>query len=126
MAVGTQRDHLLGVVRTAFRKVLDMVNFEDRVTGIGDVLRPTRAAWTLAMPPTAQQHGTARRLQAQHVNAHPRAAKPGAAIASIGADPAEATVLLFQRVLTTITSPAGTSSSAMPAAASPASARIAS
>jgi len=97
MAVGTQRDHLLGVVRAAFREILDMVNFQDRVTGIGDVLRLTRAAWTLAVPLAAQQHGTACRLQAQHVNAHPRAAKPGAAIASTSPDPAEATVLLFQR-----------------------------
>ena len=97
MAVGTQRDHLLGVVGAAFREVLDMVNFQDRVTGIGDVLRLTRAARALAVPLAAQQHGTARRLQAQHVNAHPRAAKPGAAIASTDPDPAKATVLLFQR-----------------------------
>ncbi len=74
-----------------------MVSFQDRVTGIGDVLRLTRAAWALAVPLAAQQHGTARRLQAQHVNAHPRAAKRGAAIAGTGPDPAEATVLLFQR-----------------------------
>ena len=97
MAVGTQRDHLLGMVRAAFREILDMVNFQDRVTGIGDVLRLTRAVWTLAVPVAAQQHGTTRRLQAQHVNARPRAAKPGAAIVRTGADPAEATVLLFQR-----------------------------
>ena len=97
MAVGTQRDHLLGVVRPAFREILDMINFQDRVTGIGHVLRLTRAAWTLAVPLAAQQHGTARRLQAQYVNAQPRAAKPGAAAASTGPDPAEAAVLLFQR-----------------------------
>src|SRR6266487_2317456 len=97
MTVGTQRDHLLGVVQAALREILDMVNFQDRVTGIGDVLRFTRAARALAVPLAAQQYGTTRRLQAQHVNAHPRSAKPGAAIASTGPDPAEAAVLLFQR-----------------------------
>jgi len=126
MAVGTQRDHLLGVVRAAFREILDMVNFQDRVTGIGHVLRLTRAAWTLAVPLAAQQHGTARRLQAQHVDAHMRAAKPGAAIASTDPIPHRRRYSSSSGLLTTITSPGETTSSAMPAAASPASARIAS
>jgi hypothetical protein len=42
MAVGTQRDHLLGVVQAAFREILDMVNFQDRVTGIGEVRGSSR------------------------------------------------------------------------------------
>jgi len=37
-----------------------MVNFQDRLTGIGDVLRLTRAARALAVPLAALQHGTAR------------------------------------------------------------------
>jgi hypothetical protein len=39
MAVGTQRDHLLGVVRAALGEILDVVHFQDRPSGIGDVLR---------------------------------------------------------------------------------------
>ena len=73
MAVRTQRDHLLWVVRAALREILDVIHFQDGVTGIGDVLRLTRAARALAAPFAAQQHGPARRLQAQNVDAHPAA-----------------------------------------------------
>lgn len=50
--------------------------------GIGDVLRHTRAARVLAVPFTAQQHATARRLQAQNVHAHSRLAEPGAGMSA--------------------------------------------
>ena len=60
VAVGTQRDHLLRMVRAALGEILDVVHFQDWVTGISDVLRLTRAAWALTMPFAAQQHGTAR------------------------------------------------------------------
>ena len=49
------------------------------------------------MPFAAQQHSTARRLQAQNVNAYSRLAKPGATIAGTAPDPAQATIFLFQR-----------------------------
>ena len=97
VAVGAQRDHLLWVVRAALGEILDVVHIQDRPSGIGNVLRLTRAARVLAVPFAAQQHGTARRLQAQDVHAYPRLAEPGAAIASTGSDPAQAAVLLFQR-----------------------------
>ena len=97
VAVGAQRDHLLWVVRAALGEILDVVHIQDRASGIGDVLRLTRAARVLAVPFAAQQHGTARRLQAQDVHAYPRLAEPDAAIASTGSDPAQAAVLLFQR-----------------------------
>jgi hypothetical protein len=77
-------------------EILDVVHLQDRASGIGDVLRLARAARVLAVPFAAQQHGTARRLQAQNVGAHSRLAEPGATIASTGPDPAQAPVLLFQ------------------------------
>src|SRR6185437_8229715 len=79
VAVGAQRDHLLRVVRAALGEILDVVHIQDRPSGIGDVLRLTRTARVLAVPFAAQQHGTARRLQAQDVHAYPRLAEPGAA-----------------------------------------------
>ena len=99
VAVGAQRDHLLWVVRAALREILDVIHFQDRVTGIGDVLRFARAARVLAVPFAAQQHSTARRLQAQNVNADSRRAKPGATIVGTAPDPAQATILLLQRLL---------------------------
>ncbi len=97
VAVGAQRDHLHWVVRAALGEILDVVHIQDRASGLGDVLWLTRAARVLAVPFAAQQHGTARRLQAQNVDAYPRLAEPGAAIASTGSDPAQAAVLLFER-----------------------------
>jgi hypothetical protein len=88
VAVGTQRDHLPWVVRATFGEILDVVHIQDRASGIGDVLRFTRAARVLAVPFAAQPHGTARRLQAENVDAHSRLAEPGATIASTGPDPA--------------------------------------
>src|SRR5690348_12758413 len=79
VAVRAQRDHLLRVVRAAPGEILDVVHLQDGASGIGDVLRLARAARVLAVPFAAQQHGTARRLQAQDVRAYPRLAEPGAA-----------------------------------------------
>jgi len=107
-------------------EILDVVHIQDRAFGIGDVLRLTRAARVLAVPFAAQQHGTPRRLQAQDVNAYPRLAEPGTAIASTGSDSAKARCSSSSGVLARITSLAGTSSSATPASASPAPERIAS
>ena len=44
VAVGAQRDHLLWVVRAALGEILDVIHFQDRVSGISDVLRLTCAA----------------------------------------------------------------------------------
>jgi len=60
VAVGTQRDHLLRMVRAAHGEILDVIHFQDRVSGVSDVLRLTRAARVLAVPFAAQQHGPAR------------------------------------------------------------------
>ena len=38
VAVGAQRDHLLWVVRTAFGEIVNVVHFQDRMSGVGDVL----------------------------------------------------------------------------------------
>ena len=54
VAVGAQRDHLLWVVRAALGEILDVVHIQDRPSGIGDVLRLTRAARVLAVPFAAQ------------------------------------------------------------------------
>src|SRR5690242_19437032 len=88
VAVWAQRDHLLRVVRAALGEVLDVVDFQDRVSGIGGVLRLARAARALAVPDAAQQDGTAGRRQAQGVDADPWLAEPRAAIADAAADPA--------------------------------------
>ena len=110
VAVGTQRDHLLRVVRTTVGEILDVVHFQDRVSGIGDVLRLTRAARVLAVP-FAAQNGTARRLRRSmstlirgwpslgHALRHRVRSHTGGVSSSSG-------------LLITITSPAGTSSSA--------------
>jgi hypothetical protein len=37
VAVGTQRDHLLRVVRAALGEILDVVYVQDRASGIGDI-----------------------------------------------------------------------------------------
>jgi hypothetical protein len=99
MAVGAQRDHLLWVVRAALGEILDVIHFQDRVSSISDVLRLTCAVRALTVPFAAQQHSTARRFQAQYVNAYMRLAEPGAMISGISPDSAQATVLLFQGTL---------------------------
>ncbi|HEX3956305.1 MAG TPA: hypothetical protein VHZ03_06705 [Trebonia sp.] len=99
VAVGAQRDHLLGVVWAAQGEILDVVDVQDRASGIGYVLGFTRAARVLAVPFAAHQHGTTRRSQAQDVHGCPRLAEPGALTTSTGSDLAQAAVLLFQRAL---------------------------
>src|SRR5215472_17043832 len=87
------------MVRTALGEILNVIHFQNRVPGISDVLRLTCTARALAVPLAAQQHGTARRLQTQYVNAYARLAEPGATIAGTSPDSAQASVLLFRRTL---------------------------
>src|SRR5690349_22062312 len=56
VAVGAQGDHLLGVVRAAQGEILDVVHFQDGVSGIGGVLGFARAVRVLAVAFAAQQH----------------------------------------------------------------------
>jgi len=90
VAVGAQRDHLLGVIRAAQGEVLDVVDFQDRVPGIGDVLWLTGAVRTLAVAPAAQEDGAPRRSETQDVNGCPWLAEPRAAVAGTADDPAQA------------------------------------
>jgi hypothetical protein len=46
VAVGAQRDHLLWVVRATHGEILDVIHVQKRASGIGNVLRLTRAART--------------------------------------------------------------------------------
>jgi hypothetical protein len=87
------------VVRAALGEIPDVVDFQNRVSGISDVPRLTRAVRALAVPFAAQQYGTACRLQAQYVNAYSRLAEPGATIASTAPDAAQAAVFLFEWTL---------------------------
>ena len=61
--------------------------------GVGEVLRFAGTVRALAVAFTAQEDGTAGRLQAQDVDAYPGLAEPGTAVAP--SDPAEAAVFLF-------------------------------
>jgi hypothetical protein len=63
VAVGAQRDHLLWVVRAALGEILDVVHVQDRASGLGDVLRLTRAARVLAVP--SLRSSTARRADSR-------------------------------------------------------------
>ena len=62
VAVGAQRDHLDRVVRAAAGQVVDMVDLEDRVTGVGAVVRLTSAVGFSQLPPL--RSSTARRADA--------------------------------------------------------------
>ena len=42
VAIGAQRDHLLGVIRASQGEVLDVVDFQDRVSGIGGLVGRVR------------------------------------------------------------------------------------
>ena len=54
MTVRAQRYHLLWVVRTSQSQILNVIDFQDGITSIGDVLRLTRTMRALAMPLAAQ------------------------------------------------------------------------
>jgi hypothetical protein len=68
MAVGTECDHDFRVAASTKREIIDVVNVEDRQSGLRDVIRLTSALRILAAPSTTIEHS------------HPRSTPPGVPI----------------------------------------------
>ncbi|MGW3682503.1 hypothetical protein [Streptomyces prasinus] len=64
MTVWAERNHLHGVITSTFGNALDVVNFEDGASAVGEVVRLAAACWVLTMTLTPQENGCAGYFQA--------------------------------------------------------------
>jgi hypothetical protein len=60
MAVGTERDHVAGMITALSSQVVDVIDFEDRCTTVRDVAWLARAGWVLARTAASDQDSGAR------------------------------------------------------------------